>query len=87
MKSSIKNKFIKLGFLEDNSFTVYGQEIIDKFLSIIITKLKSEGFKHYNLDFINNKKEGIISSSEIGLPIKENNLILPCGIYGRIDYE
>lgn len=58
MKSSIKNKFIKLGFLEDNSFTVYGQEIIDKFLSIIITKLKSEGFKHYNLDFINNKKEG-----------------------------
>lgn len=36
---------------------------------------------------INKKKEGIISSSEIGLPIKENNLILPCGIYGRIDYE
>lgn len=34
---------------------------------------------------INNK--GILSSSEIGLPIKENNLILPCGIYGRIDYE
>ena len=36
---------------------------------------------------INKKKEGIISSSEIGLPINENNLILPCGIYGRIDYE
>lgn len=36
---------------------------------------------------INKKKEGIISSSEIGLPIRENNLILPCGIYGRIDYE
>ena len=36
---------------------------------------------------INKKKEGVVSSSEIGLPIKENNLILPCGIYGRIDYE
>lgn len=36
---------------------------------------------------INKKKEGIISSSEIGLPINENNLMLPCGIYGRIDYE
>ena len=36
---------------------------------------------------INKNKKGIISSSEIGLPIKEDNLILPCGIYGRIDYE
>lgn len=32
-------------------------------------------------------KNGNISSSEIGLPITKNNLILPCGIYGRIDYE
>jgi len=36
---------------------------------------------------INKKIKGKVSSSEIGLPIKENNLILPCGIYGRIDYE
>jgi len=36
---------------------------------------------------INKKKKGVVSSSEIGLPIKENNLILPCGIYGKIDYE
>ena len=27
--------------------------------------------------------EGQISSGEVGLPIKKNNLILPCGIYGR----
>lgn len=27
--------------------------------------------------------KGKISCGEIGLPIKENNLILPCGIYGR----
>ena len=36
---------------------------------------------------INKNNLGTISSSEIGLYVKENNLILPCGIYGRIDYE
>ncbi|MBP5684582.1 MAG: class I SAM-dependent methyltransferase [Bacilli bacterium] len=36
---------------------------------------------------INKDNKGIITSSEIGLPIEKNNLILPCGIYGRIDYE
>ena len=36
---------------------------------------------------INNDNKGKISVNEIGLPIKENNLVLPCGIYGRIDYE
>lgn len=28
-----------------------------------------------------------IKTSEIGLKIKNNNLILPCGIYGRCEYE
>ena len=32
---------------------------------------------------VNKKYEGIISCGEVGLPIKENNLVLPCGIYGR----
>jgi len=36
-----------------------------------------------NLLYINIKKEGIISSDELGLPMKESNLILPCGIYAR----
>ena len=31
-------------------------------------------------------QEGIISIDEIGLPIGKD-LVLPCGIYGRIDYE
>ena len=31
----------------------------------------------------NNKYEGTITSGEVGLPIKKNNLVLPCGIYGR----
>lgn len=30
-----------------------------------------------------NKYEGKISAGEIGLPMSNSNLILPCGIYGR----
>lgn len=40
-----------------------------------------------NLLKVTNTKKGKITCDEIGLPIKKNDLILPCGIYGRIDYE
>ena len=29
------------------------------------------------------RKNGKLSSGEIGLPMKDSNLVLPCGIYGR----
>lgn len=32
---------------------------------------------------VNEKCDGKISCGEIGLDIKDNNLVLPCGIYGR----
>lgn len=32
---------------------------------------------------INSKFRGVISSDELGLPVKNSNLILPCGIYAR----
>ena len=32
---------------------------------------------------INCKYKGIITSGELGLPIKRDNLVLPCGIYAR----
>lgn len=32
-------------------------------------------------------KKGLITSGEIGLPITENNMILPCGIYGKWEHE
>ena len=32
---------------------------------------------------VEKKFEGKISCGEVGLPIRENHLILPCGIYGR----
>lgn len=32
---------------------------------------------------INKKHKGIVSHGEIGLPMKNSSLVLPCGIYGR----
>ena len=32
---------------------------------------------------INSKHKGVITSDELGLPVKNSNLILPCGIYAR----
>ena len=32
------------------------------------------------------KFNGEIETDEIGLPIKMSDLVLPCGIYGRIDF-
>ncbi len=32
---------------------------------------------------VNKKYNGTITCGEVGIPIKENNLVLPCGIYGR----
>ena len=39
------------------------------------------------LKLTNKKEKATITSDEIGLPIKNKDLILPCGIYGRVDYE
>jgi len=36
-----------------------------------------------NILCLNIKKEGKLSSGEIGLPMKNSKLVLPCGIYGR----
>ena len=59
----------------------------DKPLFIIInsytTGLSKTSLENLLLTTINKKYKGIVSSSEIGLKITANNLILPCGIYGR----
>lgn len=39
------------------------------------------------LKITNHKRNAKITSDEIGLPITKNNLILPCGIRGLIEYE
>ena len=37
----------------------------------------------HDLSAVGKKYSGKIYSDEIGLPIKNSNLVLPCGIYGR----
>ena len=32
---------------------------------------------------VNKKVPGTVSSDELGLPMKDSELILPCGIYAR----
>ncbi len=52
------------------------------------TGLSKEVFTNILKMTIGKKFEGKIYSEEIGLPIKENNLVLPCGIYSRYEsYE
>ena len=59
----------------------------DKPLFFIInsytTGLSKTSLENLLFTTINKKYKGIVSSSEIGLKITNNNLILPCGIYGR----
>jgi len=33
--------------------------------------------------FVDKKYKGIVTCGEVGIPITDNNLVLPCGIYGR----
>lgn len=40
-----------------------------------------------NLLYLNIKKEGVISSDELGLPMTNSKLILPCGIYARWEHK
>ena len=37
--------------------------------------------------YFNKKYKGKISSGEVGLPMKDSNLVLPCGIYGLWEDE
>ena len=32
---------------------------------------------------VNKTHKGIISNGEIGLPMENSDIVLPCGIYGR----
>ena len=47
------------------------------------TGLSSTVLSNILMMTVNRKFDGKVSCGEVGIPIKENNLILPCGIYGR----
>ena len=36
-----------------------------------------------NILRINMKQDGIFESGEVGLPMKDSKIVLPCGIYGK----
>lgn len=62
--------------------------LVDEPLFFIInsytTGLSKEVFTN-TLKIVFNDKNGKIYSEEIGLPIKNSNLVLPCGIYSRYE--
>ncbi len=49
------------------------------------TGISSEVLK--NILELSINKKGIVTNGEIGLPMENSNLILPCGIYGRWEKE
>ena len=74
--------------LEDNlsELLLKSKEILDKDFSFLLINSYTTGVSPTSLNNIlkltfNNTK---VETGEIGLPIEENNLILPCGIYGRV---
>lgn len=78
MKKVYINKLIELGFLDNlNCLSIYGQEIVDKFVELLLIRLKKEGFKHYNLDFINSNIKGKyyrINNNVIEIMTNEGNI-------------
>lgn len=74
--------------LEDNLQELLNKtkDILDKDFSFLLINCYTTSFSPtslYNilsLTFKNNK----ILTGEIGLPVTENNLVLPCGIYGKV---
>ena len=74
--------------LEDNLQELLNKtkDILDKDFSFLLINCYTTGFSPtslYNilsLTFKNNK----ILTGEIGLPVTENNLVLPCGVYGKV---
>ena len=61
------------------------KDILDKDYSFILINSYTTGFSHNSLyNLLKLKFNANIETGEIGLPVTENNLILPCGIYGKI---
>ena len=74
--------------LEDNiqELLIKAKDVLDPDFSFLLINSYTTGISPSSLNnilkltFNNNKVE----TGEIGLPIQENDLVLPCGIYGRV---
>lgn len=64
------------------------KDILDENYSFVLINSYTTGVSPTSLNNILSMtfKGKNIETGEIGLPITENNLVLPCGIYGRIDW-
>lgn len=74
--------------LEDNlqKLLIKARDVLDEDFSFLLINSYTTGISPTSLDNIlkltfNNS---VVETGEIGLPVKESNLILPCGIYGRV---
>ena len=74
--------------LEDNlqELLLKSRDVLDKDFSFLLINSYTTGVSPTSLNNIlkltfNGSK---VETGEIGLPVEENNLILPCGIYGRV---
>lgn len=74
--------------LEDNlgELLIRAKDVLDDDYSFLLINSYTTGLSQVSLNnilkltFENSK----IKTGEIGLPIEENDLVLPCGIYGRV---
>ena len=62
------------------------KQLLDKDYSFVLVNSYTTGLSPTSLNNILSLtfKNSNIETGEIGLPIKENNLTLPCGIYGKV---
>lgn len=74
--------------LEDNlqELLIKVKDVLDKDFDFVLINSYTTGISPISLNNILKLTfEGSrVETGEIGIPIKENNLVLPCGIYGKI---
>lgn len=74
--------------LEDNlgELLEKARDILDNDYSFLLINSYTTGVSPTSLNNILSLtfKNSVVETGEIGLPIDENNLVLPCGIYGRV---
>ena len=77
--------------LEDNLVELLNKtkELLDENYSFLLINSYTTGLSPTSLKNILSLtfKNANIETGEIGLPITENNLVLPCGIYGRVSKD
>ena len=74
--------------LEDNLGELLDKtkQLLDKDYSFLLINSYTTGISPTSLNNILSLtfENSNIETGEIGLPVTENNLVLPCGIYGRV---